>query len=181
MSKIYYTLTDEAPMLATHSFLPILKAFAKSADVEIEVNGLMTYDRAVVKIDPATLPRQPNIHYLGGKTYDQLPRYLAGWDVALMPFALNESTRFISPTKTPEYLAGGRPVVSTPILDVARSYGDSGVVLIADSAESFVSACEQALALARRDGLLEEIDRVLGDMSWDQTQAQMKEKLECVK
>lgn len=135
----------------------------------------------VVKIDPATLPRQPNIHYLGGKTYDQLPRYLAGWDVALMPFALNESTRFISPTKTPEYLAGGRPVVSTPILDVARSYGDSGVVLIADSAESFVSACEQALALARRDGLLEEIDRVLGDMSWDQTQAQMKEKLECVK
>lgn len=136
----------------------------------------------VVKIDPATLPQRSNIHYLGPKTYEQLPSYLAGWDVALMPFALNESTRFISPTKTPEYLAGGCPVVSTPITDVVRSYGDSGVVLIADSAQSFVSACEQALALSGRpESLLAEIDSILGDMSWDQTQAQMKEKLECVK
>jgi glycosyltransferase involved in cell wall biosynthesis len=135
----------------------------------------------VVKIDPATLPRQPNIHYLGGKTYDELPQYLAGWDVALMPFALNESTRFISPTKTPEYLAGGRPVVSTPVRDVVRHYGDSGVVLIAGSAEDFVAACERALQLAAdRPALLAEADRLLGDMSWDTTQAQMKEKIECV-
>ena len=78
----------------------------------------------VVKIAPEDLPKRHNIHYLGGKTYDQLPSYLAGWDVALMPFAMNESTQFISPTKTPEYLAGGRPVVSTPIKDVVRHYGD---------------------------------------------------------
>jgi glycosyltransferase involved in cell wall biosynthesis len=135
----------------------------------------------VVKIDPATLPRAGNIHYLGGKTYDQLPRYLAGWDVALMPFALNESTRFISPTKTPEYLAGGCPVVSTPIADVVRSYGDTEVVLIAGTPEAFSDAIEQALDLAAdRESLLARCDEVLGDMSWDRTHAQMMEKIECV-
>ena len=82
----------------------------------------------VVKIDPATLPRRPNIHYLGMKPYDELPAYLAGWDVALLPFARNEATRFISPTKTPEYLAAGRPVVSTSIRDVVRPYGEQGLV-----------------------------------------------------
>ncbi|MDH1265882.1 glycosyltransferase family 1 protein [Pseudomonas sp. GD03944] len=136
----------------------------------------------VVKIDPASLPRRPNIHFLGGKTYDELPQYLAGWNVALMPFALNESTRFISPTKTPEYLAGGCPVVSTPITDVVRSYGKSGVVLIADTPEKFVAACEKALDLAAdRPAFLEHADRVLGDMSWDRTQAQMKEQIECLR
>jgi UDP-galactopyranose mutase len=65
----------------------------------------------VVKIDPATLPRRANVHYLGGKSYTELPAYLSGWDVALLLFARNESTRFISPTKTPEYLAACRPVV----------------------------------------------------------------------
>ena len=78
----------------------------------------------VVKIDPADLPRLPNIHWLGGKTYDELPAYLAGWDVGFMPFALNEATRYISPTKTPEFLAAGMPVVSTPITDVVRPYGE---------------------------------------------------------
>ena len=78
----------------------------------------------VVKISDEDLPKRPNIHYLGGKTYEQLPCYLSGWDVALMPFAMNESTQFISPTKTPEYLAGGRPVVSTPVKDVVRHYGE---------------------------------------------------------
>ncbi|MDQ4061394.1 MAG: glycosyltransferase, partial [Pseudomonadota bacterium] len=78
----------------------------------------------VVKIDPATLPRRPNVHWLGGKTYDELPAYLAGWDLGFMPFALNESTRYISPTKTPEFLAAGVPVVSTPITDVVRPYGE---------------------------------------------------------
>ena len=77
----------------------------------------------VVKISDDDLPKRPNIHYLGGKTYAELPAYLSGWDVALMPFAMNESTEFISPTKTPEYLAGGKPVVSTPIKDVVRHYG----------------------------------------------------------
>ena len=134
----------------------------------------------VVKIDPATLPQRDNIHYLGGKTYDELPQYLSGWDVAIMPFALNESTRFISPTKTPEYLAGGRPVVSTPIIDVIRTYGDTGIVRIADSAEAFVAACEAALADAEdRDTLLAKADEILGDMSWDHTWSLMKEKIQC--
>ena len=134
----------------------------------------------VVKIDPATLPQRDNIHYLGAKTYDELPGYLAGWDVAIMPFALNESTRFISPTKTPEYLAGGRPVVSTPITDVVRTYGDTGIVRIADSPEAFIAACEAALADAEdRDSLLAKADEILGDMSWDHTWSLMKEKIQC--
>ena len=86
----------------------------------------------VVKIDPASLPQAPNLHWLGQKSYDQLPAYLAGWDVALMPFAMNEATRYISPTKTPEYLAAGCPVVSTPVRDVVRHYGDLAAVRMED-------------------------------------------------
>ena len=104
----------------------------------------------VVKISEEDLPKRPNIHYLGGKTYDQLPAYLSGWDVALMPFAMNESTQFISPTKTPEYLAGGKPVVSTPIKDVVRHYGQLEGVKIASTPEEFVAACEEALELSRQ-------------------------------
>ncbi len=134
----------------------------------------------VVKIDPEDLPRLPNIHYLGGKTYDELPHYLAGWDVAIMPFARNESTRFISPTKTPEYLAGGRPVVSTPITDVVRTYGDTGIVRIAERPEAFVEAVEEALADAEApDTLHERADQILADMSWEHTWGLMKEKLQC--
>ena len=102
----------------------------------------------VVKISEDELPRAANIHYLGGKTYEQLPTYLSGWDVALMPFAMNESTEFISPTKTPEYLAGGKPVVSTPIKDVVRHYGQLEGVKIADNAVDFVAQCEKALELS---------------------------------
>ena len=80
----------------------------------------------VVKINPDSLPKHPNIHYLGPKKYDELPDYLADWDIALLLFARNESTRFISPTKTPEYLAAGKPVISTSIRDVVRPYGGSG-------------------------------------------------------
>ncbi|MDB5443324.1 MAG: UDP-galactopyranose mutase [Phenylobacterium sp.] len=128
----------------------------------------------VVKIDPADLPRRPNLHYLGGKEYEELPRYLAGWDVALMPFAINESTRFISPTKTPEYLAGGRTVVSTPIVDVARHYGDLEAVKIAATPDEFVAACDQALALSRlRGDWLKAVDATLSALSWDETFARM--------
>jgi UDP-galactopyranose mutase len=128
----------------------------------------------VVKIDPADLPRRPNLHYLGGKSYDQLPAYLGGWDVALMPFAINESTKFISPTKTPEYLAGGRPVVSTPITDVIRHYSDLDAVFIADGQHAFVEACEQALELVRGgDDWLKDVDAKLANLSWDITHARM--------
>lgn len=124
----------------------------------------------VVKIDPASLPQRPNIAYLGGKSYAELPQYLGGWDVALMPFAINESTRFISPTKTPEYLAGGRPVVSTPIADVIRHYGNLEAVQIAGDRASFIAACETALSLSKYQGdWLQSVDHMLELMSWDHT------------
>jgi len=129
----------------------------------------------VVKIAPEDLPQRPNIHYLGGKTYSELPAYLSGWDVALMPFAMNESTQFISPTKTPEYLAGGKPVVSTPIKDVVRHYGHLEGVKIASTPEEFVVACDEALELSKHPegGWLAEADLMLSATSWDTTQARM--------
>ena len=128
----------------------------------------------VVKIDEADLPRRPNLHYLGGKSYAELPAYLSGWDVALMPFAINEATRFISPTKTPEYLAAGRPVVSTPIKDVVRHYGKNAGVAIADGPEAFIAACDRMLELSRRpEAWLPEVDEMLASQSWDVTFARM--------
>src|SRR3569833_1034360 len=129
----------------------------------------------VVKISEDDLPHRPNIHYLGGKKYEELPAYLSGWDVSLMPFAMNESTQFISPTKTPEYLAGGKPVVSTPVRDVVRHYGELEGVHIASTAEEFVDACEKALEQSRHpeSGWLAEADLMLSAASWDTTQARM--------
>lgn len=136
----------------------------------------------VVKIDPAELPRRPNVHYLGGRSYDALPDYVGHWDVALMPWALNDATRFISPTKTPEYLAAGRPVVSTPVTDVVRGYGDSGVVRIADSAPAFVAAVEAVLAgdAAERAAWLARADELLARTSWDRTWARMQAEIAAV-
>ncbi len=134
----------------------------------------------VVKIDEADLPRRANIHYLGSKDYAELPGYLAGWRVALMPFAINEATRFISPTKTPEYLAAGCPVVSTPIVDVKRHYEALDAVRIADGAAEFIAACDDALRIERTDGWREPIDRLLGEMSWDRTQGQMAALVDAV-
>ncbi|MCW2365053.1 UDP-galactopyranose mutase [Sphingobium sp. B7D2B] len=124
----------------------------------------------VVKIDPADLPQRPNIAYLGSKAYGELPHYARGWDVALMPFAINPSTQFISPTKTPEYLAAGLPVVSTPIIDVVRHYGMLDAVEIAGNPEAFVAACEQALSRARAPAdapWRASADACLADLSWD--------------
>lgn len=135
----------------------------------------------IVKIDPETLPRHPNIHYLGGKSYQELPAYLAGWDVALLPFAINESTRFISPTKTPEYLAAGKPVVSTPIRDVIRPYGQEGLVRIASTATEFVAAAEAAMnENIEASGWLKEVDAFLAQNSWDRTWGQMIQLIESV-
>ncbi|AMJ68264.1 glycosyl transferase [Hymenobacter sp. PAMC 26628] len=127
----------------------------------------------VVKIDPASLPRPINIHYLGGKDYQELPAYLKGWDVATLLFADNESTKFISPTKTPEYLAAGNPVVSTPIRDVIRPYGDLDLVHIAADAEAFGAAIERALTQRDDADWRRRIDAYLATISWDQTWQQM--------
>lgn len=122
----------------------------------------------IAKIDPHHLPQSPNIHYLGPKDYKELPQYLANWDVAMLPFAQNASTRFISPTKTPEYLAAGKPVVSTPIQDVVRPYGELGLVDVAGDADAFsaaISAC-----LNRNDEKwLARVDDFISEMSWDRT------------
>ena len=131
----------------------------------------------VVKIDPSMLPHGDNIHYLGSKSYDELPGYIAGWDVALLPFARNASTRYISPTKTPEYMAAGKPVVSTSIRDVVHPYGQRGLVRIADTVDDFVYACGAAMAedAASR---MRDADAFLRQTSWDGTWAQMRRLLD---
>ena len=132
----------------------------------------------VVKIDPATLPQLPNVHYLGGKNYKELPSYISSWDVAVIPFAMNESTRFISPTKTPEYLAGGKPVISTPIKDVVSPYGDNQLVHIAADAETFIACAEKELKKKSRKAWLKKVDTFLAGISWDRTWSQMVKHIE---
>jgi glycosyltransferase involved in cell wall biosynthesis len=127
----------------------------------------------VVKIAEDSLPRLSNIHYLGMKSYAELPNYISGWDIAMMPFAHNESTRYISPTKTPEYLAAGKPVVSTPIIDVLRQYGRGGLVNIAGTSEEFVRVTTLALENNDREEWLERVDEFLSHNSWDKTWQRM--------
>lgn len=137
----------------------------------------------VVKIDPASLPQRPNITYLGGKDYAELPAYARCWDVALMPFALNEATRFISPTKTPEYLAAGLPVVSTPITDVIRHYGMLDAVEIAGRVDEFAAACERSLARSQQPfgaAWRAEADAVLAGQSWRAVAQAMFAKIDTV-
>lgn len=133
----------------------------------------------VVKIDPSDLPSHPNIHYLGGKSYADLPAYIGGWDVALLLFARNAATRYISPTKTPEYLAAGKPVVSTSIKDVVSPYGDRDLVHIADAVPDFVRACERALTEPPEPRRVR-ADVFLRGTSWDRTWAKTASLLNAV-
>ena len=127
----------------------------------------------VVKVDPAALPQAPNLHYLGQRPYEALPAYLTGWDVCLLPFARNRATAFISPTKTLEYMAAERPIVSTPITDVAALYGD--IVYLGATPEAFMAGCEEALASseAERARRAMKMRAVLVKTSWDETAAAM--------
>lgn len=127
----------------------------------------------VVKIDPAILPKNSNIHYLGGKSYQELPAYLCGWDISLIPFAINESTKYISPTKTPEYLAAGKPVISSAIRDVVNPYGDNNLVHIVSDAAEFIEKATQELALKDKSEWLERVDDYLEGISWDLTFSKM--------
>jgi hypothetical protein len=127
----------------------------------------------VARIDPASLPRRSTIHWLGMKDYRDLPAYLAGWDVAMVPFAVNEATRFINPTKTPEYLAAGLSVVSTPIRDVVRPYGNLGLARIASTAEEFVLAAERSMAFGLTMKWRHRVDAFLTTLSWDDTWSSM--------
>ena len=134
----------------------------------------------VIKIDPATLPRRANLHYLGQQPYQALPQFLAGWDVCLLPFALNESTRFISPTKTLEYMAAELPVVSTAITDVVDVYG--GIVSIAADAPSFIAACEKALLVSpeERAAGVAHMRKMVEATSWDSTAQKMRALLDAI-
>lgn len=129
----------------------------------------------IVKIDPATLPKNSNIHYLGGKKYAELPTYLSGWDISMISFALNDSTKYISPTKTPEYLAGGKPVISTPIKDVVDGYGVNGLVHIVKNSDEFIAVAEKELAVKDKRKWLQQVDKCLANCSWDITVNQMRE------
>jgi glycosyltransferase involved in cell wall biosynthesis len=132
----------------------------------------------VVKIDPTGLPRHANIHWLGQQSYQDLPSFICGWDVCLMPFALNEATRFISPTKMLEYMACGRPSVSTSIKDVVEPYGH--VVSIADTPADYVAACESILARTPQQQAAHaaELAQAIARTSWDKTAQQMAELIE---
>ncbi len=127
----------------------------------------------VAKLDPANLPQRRNLHWLGQKPYASLPSYLSGWDVGLMPFALNEATRYISPTKTPEFLAAGVPVVSTPVADVVHDWGHDGLVEIASGTDAMVEAVERLLTQPKQTWLTR-VDQRLRCMSWDATWARMQ-------
>ena len=150
-----------------------IEMLGKMADLRPDWHFVMI--GPVVKISEEDLPRRENIHYLGGKDYKDLPAYISGWDIAMMPFAMNESTRFISPTKTPEYLAAGKPVVSTPIRDVVRPYGEKNLVEIASTAEEFVAAAGRILQNENSEEWLRRVDEFLSQMSWDKTWQQMAE------
>jgi glycosyltransferase involved in cell wall biosynthesis len=151
--------------------LPLIDAVAaKRPDLHLVLIG------PVVKIDPGRLPRRPNIHWLGQKHYTELPSYIAGWAVAFMPFARNDATKFISPTKTLEYLAAGRPVVSTSIRDVVQPYGDENLVRIADEPAAFIAAIDAALAERGTPAVVAHArarDAMLAQTSWDHTWARM--------
>ncbi len=139
---------------------------ARVADLRPKVQFILVGPLA--KIRPGDLPRRANLHYLGSKSYMELPTYLAGWDAAMLPFALNEATRFISPTKTPEYLAARKQSVSTPIQDVVKPYGDDGLVAIAATAEAFATAVDGALKPPGVEWLAK-VEAMLAKSSWDLT------------
>ena len=134
----------------------------------------------VVKIDPESRPMGRNIFWLGGKDYKELPAYLAELDVGFMPFAMNESTRFISPTKTPEFLAAGLPVVSTPIRDVVSTWGKAGLVEIAPDAGSTIAGVERAMQTGKDRNWLEHVDKALAATSWDRTWSHMLQSIKRV-
>ena len=125
----------------------------------------------IFKISPEDVPQAPNLHYPGMQPYERLPEVMANLDVALMPFALNEATKSISPTKTLEYLAAGLPVVSTRIADVVTDY--TGVVDLRDDAAEFAAACEAVVSHSteERDARVRPLLRL---HHWDTIAARMQ-------
>lgn len=124
----------------------------------------------LAKIDDRDLPREDNIHYLGMKSYDDLPHYLERIDISMMPFALNEATEFISPTKTLEYMAAGKPIISTAIKDVTRDYAH--IIDIVDNSAEFSTAITKILSEEKKlDN--SKYQEILTQTSWDATSNKM--------
>ena len=144
-------------------------AAAQMPDVQFVMLG------PVVKVDAATLPRAPNLHWLGRKDYAELPCYMANWQAAWMPFALNDATRYISPTKTPEFLAAGLPVTSTAVTDVVADWGAAGLVQIADAA-GIADALRRSLGPVD-DNWRTGVEARLASLSWDRTWAAMAQRM----
>ena len=164
---------DQAPI--AHPRLGYCGVIGEHIDMELldglaaaQPNWHIVLDSPVVGINESNIPRRQNVHCLGGKSYDKLPDYLGGWDVALMSFAINEATRFISPTKMLEYLAAGLPVVSTPLCDVMFPYGEETPVHIASTPDEFVRAVEGSL-FGDRAVHNERGDVFLSHNSWERT------------
>jgi glycosyltransferase involved in cell wall biosynthesis len=155
-----------------------LELLAKLAALRPEWHFVMI--GPVAKIDPATLPCAKNLHWLGQKAYADLPKYLAGWDAGIMPFAVNAATQFISPTKTLEFLAAGVRVVSSPIADVVRPYGEKGLVSIAGDADGFVAVLDKLLTIRGDEEWLAKADQHLSTGSWDMTWRRMQALVEAV-
>lgn len=131
----------------------------------------------LAKIGEEDLPREENIHYLGMKDYKSLPNYLNAIDIAMMPFALNDATKFISPTKTLEYMAAGKPIVSTAIKDVERDY--SHCIAIVETAEEFAQTIENLWRVHQPDNI-EDYEKILEKTSWDNTASEMLKKMKSV-
>jgi glycosyltransferase involved in cell wall biosynthesis len=150
--------------------LPMLAALASARpDYQIVLVG------PVLKRDPLGLPRLPNIHYLGQKSYEELPAYMAGWDVALVPLVRNDSTRFLGPGRAFEYLAAGRPVVSTDLHDL-RPLAKQGLVQVAESPAGLIAAIEGARS-GDVSALRGRADRALARCSWESTTRRIAELL----
>jgi glycosyltransferase involved in cell wall biosynthesis len=126
----------------------------------------------LAKIEESDLPKESNIHYLGMRSYDELPNYLKAFDVAMMPFALNDATKYISPTKTLEYMAAGKPIISTKIIDVVRDY--SRCVSLIETADEFCEAITFLFDKTDRQSLELEYYKILQKTSWDATADKMK-------
>jgi len=184
----YYTIDPEDQKHIPHPRFGFFGVIDERFDIELlrEVSAQkpewqFVIIGPVVKIDINDLPRAENIHYLGSKKYAELPDYISQWDIAMVIFAINESTEFISPTKTPEYLAAGLPVISTPIKDVVKPYGEENLVYIAKDAESFIKYGEVELAKTSRKEWMTRVDNFLANESWDNTFEKMNLLINIVK
>ena len=127
------------------------------------------------KVDPATFPQRPNLQWLGGRNYQDLPAYAKGFDICLMPFAINEATEYINPTKTLEYMATGTPIVSTALPDVQSNFAD--VVKIAHSHQEFIELCRQMVQQTNEAAVQRGL-KMAGENTWDAIVSQLEQHLQ---